>query len=470
MRLTAFSFLLAVMSLTPWDGSSVSAQQYSATPAHLPATETQSPAGSQVALTSYAAKSNTCDLCCPNICCSDDTGYSQCGDAGYCFAWGEDTWLKVGAGIRASYRAIEGFNPANGATAQDFNLDNTRVYLNGQGHPNIGFEFNMDVNNAQGFDDIDPALVFGSPFGSFESGNMRVLDAILKFKLTDNIQLWMGRLLPPSDRSNLDGPFYLNAWLFPYVQFGYSNIFQGRDDGVALWGEHGGGRFKWQVGLFEGENTGAPFTAGHPATDNLMFAGRVVLNLLDPEPGYYNQSTYYGEKDILALGASMMHRHDALADFVGPGQADYTAWSLDFLFERKLANEGVATLEAAYYDFDDSDGVNPVTGLPVLNPTFFGNFATRQGESYFVLGSYLFPGSVSFGCLDGRIQVMGRYQQYDHDTVGFVPGGVDDQVDFQVNYIMFGHNARLSFVWTQYDPFAGANNLDAFIVGGQVQF
>ena len=33
-----------------------------------------------------------------------------------------------------------------------------------------------------------------------------------------------------------------------------------------------------------------------------MYAGRLVANLLDPEPGYYNQSAYHGEKDILAIG------------------------------------------------------------------------------------------------------------------------------------------------------------------------
>ncbi len=39
---------------------------------------------------------------------------------------------------------------------------------------------------------------------------------------------------------------------------------------------------------------------------------RLVANLLDPEPGYYNASTYYGEKNIAAIGFSLTDQHDAV--------------------------------------------------------------------------------------------------------------------------------------------------------------
>jgi hypothetical protein len=391
-------------------------------------------------------------------------GYSQ-SDCQVCFTWGEDTFLKVGGGLRASYNSLEGGNPANGGTRQDFNVNNARIYLNGQGHERIGFEFNTDINNAQGFD-VNGGGFGGNAFGSLDEGGMRILDAIVKFQLTDNIHLWFGRMLPPSDRSNLSGPFYLNAWNFPFVQFGYPNIFQGRDDGAALWGEHGGGAFKWQIGAYEGESFGGPVVAGHPASDNLLMAGRVVLNLLDPEPGYYNSSTYYGEKDILAIGAAAMHRHDALANFGAAGEADYTGWNLDFLFEKKLCNGATATLEAAYYDFTDNNGVGPGGGAVTLPPHGFA----RQGESYFILGSYLFASEQCLFGYTGKYQLMARYQQYDHDAVAASPSGTTDQVDIQINYIAFGHNARLSAVWTQLDPAGPATDVDIFTLGAQLQF
>jgi hypothetical protein len=369
--------------------------------------------------------------------------------------------LTGGAGIRASYNAIEGGNPANGGTKQDFNLNNARLYFNGQGHERIGFEFNTDINNAQGFD----VSGSGGGFGSLDEGEMRILDAIVKFQLTDNIHLWTGRFLPPSDRSNLSGPFYANAWNFPFAQFGYPNIFQGRDDGAALWGEHGGGKFKWQVGAFEGESIGGPRFVGQPATDNLMFSGRIVLNLLDPEPGYYNASTYYGEKDILAIGATLMHRSGALFDAVAAEAVDFTGWSIDGLFETKLANGGVVTIEAAYYNFNDNDGAISGGG-PVTLPPSGGN---RQGDSFFVLSSYLFPREFCLLSVNGQFQVMGRYQRYDREAIGGGGGGMDDQVDLQVNYIMFGHNARISAVWSRLDTEA-TSDIDTLTIGTQVQF
>jgi hypothetical protein len=400
-------------------------------------------------------------------CRSDGCFGGQC-DNGWMHCWDEEKWVKVGAGLRASFRSREGAHTNGSASrSSDFNIDNARLYISGQGHPRFGFELNTDINNAQGFSNIT------SPNGgeSVFEGEMRILDAVVKMKLTDSVNLWAGRFLPPSDRSNLSGPFYANAWLFPYTQFGYNNIFQGRDDGAALWGQHGDGAFKWQIGLFDGENGGGATALGHPESDKLMVSGRVVANLLDPEPGYYNSSTYYGEKDILAVGASFMHRPDMLATSTG-GTADYTAWNLDFLWEQQLDNCGVVTFEAAYYDFDDNNGTAGVSGNPVVNPTgVTGPLTNRQGESYFLLASYLMPNDVQIGCLNGRFQLLTRYQQYDHDNIAGAGGGTSDQFDLQLNYILEGHNARLTALWTTHDAaVAGRDDLDAFILGTQLQF
>ena len=67
---------------------------------------------------------------------------------------------------------------------------------------------------------------------------------------------------------------------------------------------------------------------GHSTTgiSSLIGAGRVQVNFWDPEPGYYLNSTYYGEKNILAIGLA------------GQTQAESgNAYSADFLMERKVA-------------------------------------------------------------------------------------------------------------------------------------
>ncbi len=50
----------------------------------------------------------------------------------------------------------------------------------------------------------------------------------------------------------MSGPFFINGWDYPFVS-NYPGSFEGRDDGVAYWGQSGGGQFKWQFGLFNGQ-------------------------------------------------------------------------------------------------------------------------------------------------------------------------------------------------------------------------
>ena len=369
------------------------------------------------------------------------------------FDWGANTSLSIGAGLRTSYNAIEDGNA--GATAQDFSMNNARIYLNGKGHERIGFEFNTDIDNAQGFN-LNDSVTGGEDGGA----SVRILDLIAKFQLTDHISLWTGRFLPPSDRSNLDGPFYLNAWNFPWVQFGYPNIFQGRDDGAALFGQYGDGAFKWQVGAFEGDHNGSHVPVGHDSTDNLMVTGRLTLNLLDPEPGYYNASTYYGEKEILAVGVAFQHRHNVLEDTTGVLQ-DQTGWSIDGLFERPLDNGGVMTVEGAYYNNDDHGGLLDGTEVTIATNR------PRTGDGYFILGSYLFPNTMNIMSLEGKLQFMTRYMEYNSESWS---SGQDNQTDFQLNYIMHGHNARISAVWAVYDGHGGDENTDTFTLGTQLQF
>ena len=179
-----------------------------------------------------------------------------------------------------------------------------------------------------------------------------------------------------------------------------------------------------------------------------------------------DRKRHYGEKNILAIGLAAMHRHDALSDGAG-GEVDYTSWNLDVLFEKPLANCGVATIEAAYYDFDDNGGLSDATGAAITLPP---HNAARQGESYFILGSYLFPNQCCILGLPGRFQALTRYQEYDHDAVGAVAAGTTDALDLQLNYIMFGHKARISAVWTQLDTAGAGGEDDLFTIGTQLQF
>ena len=205
----------------------------------------------------------------------------------------------------------------------------------------------------------------------------------------------------------------------------YPAIFAGRDDGVAYWGQANEGQFKWQFSVTEGPEDPVPAEDD----DDLLYSGRLTLNLLDPEPGYYNSSTYYGEKDILAVG------------LVGQSQGSDSAWSVDALFE-KNTGAGTVTLEGAYYQYD---------GL--------GGLGGDESEGYFVLAGFLFPQEIG----PGRLQPVIRY------TEGEVTDGAEGDIsEFNLNYIIKGHNARISAAYQDRNDELFSDN-DTFVLGLQLQ-
>ena len=211
---------------------------------------------------------------------------------------------------------------------------------------------------------------------------------------------------------------------------------------MTLYGDTGDDvQLKWSVGVFEGHNDPA-------GDDDVWLVARAVLNFLDREDSYFNQSTYYGEKDIAAVGFTFSNQDDAH----GTG-LDYTSWSLDFLYERPLDSGGVITAEAAYYDRDDDNAA-------------VGN--GRQGEGYFILGSYLFADSLSIGNIEGRLQPSIRYQESDRDNPQ--AGDREHQVDYSLNYIIHGHSARVSLVFQDINAVGSADHQQNMIIGGQVRF
>ncbi len=76
----------------------------------------------------------------------------------------------------------------------------------------------------------------------------------------------------------------------------------------------------------------APSTA-RSATGNseVLGAARVQIDFWDQEDGYYLNGTYYGDKNLLAIGGATQY------------QNGHTASTIDFLMEKKLPNGGVVS-------------------------------------------------------------------------------------------------------------------------------
>jgi hypothetical protein len=303
-----------------------------------------------------------------------------------------DVKLDIGLGLRTEFTVDPDRDPGD-APVYIMGYD-LRPYISGQINRYIKFEGNLD---------------------SDATDNIHVLDAVLKLEFGDYLNIWTGRFLPPSDRSNLSGPYYLNAWAYPTGVHAYPNEFAGRDNGLVYWGQYNGGVVKWQLGFFGM----APGGTADP-----RFAGRVTVNLFDPEPGYYNSSTYYGTKDILAFGAVLQHQPAADG---APDETADTIWNLDGLFEKNFGGVGTLDVEGAFYGFDGAD----------------------QGTSFFLLGSFLFPEKVGIGQFQPmlRLQRAAWGEGETFDGTGPLPPDTDASllsIDAGIHYVVNGHNTRFA--------------------------
>ena len=348
-------------------------------------------------------------------------GYSAQSVAGATFKIDDTKWVSVGAGLRSSFTATES---GAGATADkwsnNFNLDNIRLYLNGQIHKYLKVEFNTDCQTCS------------------SGGEVRVLDAIGKFEVTPYANLWVGRMLVPAERREMNGPFYSAV----YPIFGAGTPFEpsdqnltvqsngtsagsyGRDDGATFWGAALDGRFQYAVGFFRGLRGGANVDS------NILYGQRFAYNFWEVEknPGYYTSGTYYGKGgDILTVGVANQYQEDAVGTTAGPGS--FRGTTADILLEKVLPGGAVATFNGEYKNYGISGGKYDAG---CSSPT--NCFTLFEGNAYDVSGMYLIPQKVGIG----QFQPYLRYV-----NVSPISTSTQELYEGGLNYIIDGHNAKI---------------------------
>jgi hypothetical protein len=289
--------------------------------------------------------------------------------------------VTVGAGLRTSF--LETL-PDGAPNKSEFQVNDIRLYVSGNVYKDIKFMFNTEYNST--------------------TNSVYVLDAVARIEVAPQFNIWAGRFLPPSDRANLYGPFFAHEWnvYTDGIQDGYPFVFQGRDNGVAYWGTFAK-RVKVSVGAFDGKTaTGVQKTIG---------AARVQIDFWDPEDGYYLNGTYYGDKNLLAIGGASQV------------QDGHTASTVDFLMERKLKNKGVISIESEYANYNRLGGYDAA-------------YAKSQGA--YGLASYLFPKKVGVG----QFEILGKYAKAEF-THGSRASYSQKTTEFNLNYVIKQFNARV---------------------------
>jgi hypothetical protein len=343
----------------------------------------------------------------------------------------DDKFISIGMGIRQSFNMAEDGSASGAQWSNGFAIDNARIYINGGIHKYVKYAFNTDCFNC------------ASLSGNAGPANSAVglLDAIGQFEFTEKVNFWVGRTLVPTERGELNGPFYhavFDGFRTPLNPADFSGNFgaggagiYGRDNGVVFFGKvhPGGTHLQYVASVFQGLRSSA--LSGPNQRDSLKYAGRLTWNLLNDEsnPGYYTSGTYYGTAgDILAIAVGGEYQNAGAGSLAN--KSAFGSIVSDILFEKVLPNNnGVFTANAEYKRYWAE------------NLAAWGNtdcFCMFSGSSVTAYALYLFPNEVGIG----RFQPYGRYT-----FVNSVHSNALDEFEFGTNYVISGHNARISTYW-----------------------
>lgn len=339
--------------------------------------------------------------------------------AGAEFTIDDQTKMEIGFWGQGWYQFVEHGKPAG--NLNEFMARRVYLYVKGQVTPSFEF-FTHIASDRLGQEGLDvPALGLGS--------GVAFRDLWITYKLNDAVKIQVGRMYVPLTRSF--GTTSTKALLttdLPNLQGGIrGNIFfaskVGRDDGITVWGNPFDGRIQYRYMLSEGVEDG-----NNPG-DSLRSSGRVAINLLEPEKDWFNQGTYLGTKNVLALGFGYDIQRDLTLNGVA-GQ-DNSVWTADVFLDHPV-NAGAITVEAAYINIENSTESHNSSQLR----------AGDDASNYYIQTGYLFSAPAG----SGRFQPYVRHEKIDVDGKG-----ATDFASVGANYYIKGHNAKLSLDYTHVD-------------------
>ena len=228
-------------------------------------------------------------------------------------------------------------------------------------------------------------------------GTVGVMDLIAQYKAAKEFNIWAGRLLVPSDRSNFCGPFFSIPWNYPGFYFlnapplGPKDNATGRDQGITVWGNAFDDKLKYYGGFYGIDVTGAGTQPYESA--------RVSYSLQGSEPGYFGSSTYYGAKNVVTIAFSAQYQKNGSVNLSTGAPQDTVTLMADAFAEENVNGVGTFTFEGDFYKFTDGYQFGPTTpaGAPIYAP----------GAAYYVEAAWLTPEAIGIG----KLQPLVRLQQ-----------------------------------------------------------
>lgn len=327
--------------------------------------------------------------------------------------------IDIGFWTQAWYQNVE--NGKGDNNLNDFMLRRGYFSVKGQPTDYLSFFTHIAVDRL-GQDGLDnPSMGLGN--------GLTFRDLWITLDLDESFKVQAGRMYVPLTRNyGTTSTKSLLTTDLSFMQGGIrGGIFYtskvGRDDGVTIWGNPFNGLFQYRLMISEGVESSI-----NPE-DNLRVVARGVLNLLEPETGWFNQGTYLGKKKVLSIGAAFDSQNNlTLNNELGQ---DNFIWTVDAFFDHPVAN-GAVTAESAYIKLKNSTQANSFAQLA----------PSDDADFFYIQAGYYFNTPVAVG----NIQPYFRYETVSVEQKGntnFFSGGL--------NYYLKGHNAKLSLDYTMID-------------------
>lgn len=280
------------------------------------------------------------------------------------------------------------------------------------------------------FDTDSPNLFKGDATGAKVGPGIIVQDIFVTYKpYEDYFKVDMGYMLPPLSHNAVQGATTLYGLDYFANTFRHAGVFGnandiGRDAGLQLRGVVAGGHLEYRAGVFQGLRKAATATEVN-ARNIFRYAGRLQLNVFDPETAFFYSGTYLGKKKILSVGASY--------DF----QDNYHHWSVDGFLDMPLGDDGI-TAQVNLVKWNGGDFLQNPPVAPATVPTArLPNQTAFMGEAGYRIGAV-------------QLSPMVRFEYRNLPDAGVATN--EARYGLGLAYWPFGHNVNLKAFYNRVQP------------------
>lgn len=355
---------------------------------------------------------------------------------------GDNRWielhylLQVHGYSQNIYDANAGENESDDAVwTKRFYLRRSRIILKGFITPDVTFFMQTDDLKVG---DQGPAQQYDEDSEEKDKKGIFTQDAFINYKVADELQIACGMIpLPFMHHSRQSAVSLLGV--------DYNEIMVPLDDTTNEWRDTGveirgllaptstgkKGFIDYRIGVWRGMVDRDTTDADTDETDDVnpyaypRYCGRIQLNILDPETGFFYSGNYLGKRQIVSIGAALDYQNHAVRNS-GSLKA-YKAWTIDAAVDYGSIKTMVVTLQGAYVR---------VKNIP-------GDKSNQYG--YFGQAGIL---------LSGAVQPVVKYLYWvkegaDIDESGQPNDNKRAYLIYGLNYYIDGHNANVKLEYQQ---------------------